>query len=71
MKYTQVKLTHANKEKVCFIPSRYAKVGKLLKLRKQADSWLVTDRYSTVDIEELDYLEVTQRNYKHLLGLDE
>lgn len=47
MNYTQCHLVKGNKHQTAYIPSKFAVVGKIVKLLKE-DGWLVTDTYTTM-----------------------
>jgi len=47
MNYTQCHLVKNNRHKTAYIPSKFARIGKIVKLLDD-DGWLVTNTYTTM-----------------------
>lgn len=68
--YRQVELRKGNQIRVCWIPNEHAKVGKVLKIREFTDfegGWLVTQAWTTLDLDELTDIRSSRRTLEDKL----
>jgi hypothetical protein len=65
--YRQCQLTKDNKKRVAWIPSKFALVGKVIKIKDDNGEWndgWIVERASSNEVCE-DYLVEHERDYKH------
>ena len=66
--YTQVQLKQNNKFRTCWIPHKYANLGKYIILKKELGEWLVNKVFGSIEYEELQQTIQTQKLYKWVLN---